>query len=409
MSAIPSRAHAHGPAVRAAREATGRMVARLSRYSGDIALAEDAFATALLAAIEQWPTRGVPDDPEGWLYTVARRSLVGQWRRADVRRRKARALAALHELAGEAARGEDPEWPDERLPLLFVCAHPAIAPSVRAPLMLQTVLGMTAEQIGPLMGLAPKSLGQRLWRAKAKIREARVPFAIPDPSQLASRSQAVLDAVYGLYAAGWADPRAEGLAEEAVWLAEVVAGLLDNLPEAHGLCALLLYVEARRSEGRRAGRYVPLDEQDPAAWNPDTIAKADQHLGFAHGLGVIGPFQLEAAIQSALVHGHREGKVDHAAVLTLYDGLVDRAPTLGLFVGRAAAIAEHHGAAAGLEALDALQGFEHFQPYWAVRASLLSRLGDPRTDETYARAEALTGDPAVLAWLQRQRSRASVN
>ncbi|MEL6342515.1 MAG: DUF6596 domain-containing protein [Myxococcota bacterium] len=389
---------------RVAREATGRLVALLARRSGDLALAEDAMSTALVAALEQWPRDGVPRDPEGWLYTVARRALVGHWRRAEVRQRKSAALKQFQALQAEM-RPQEEGWPDERLPLLFVCAHPAIAPAIRAPLMLQSILGMTAEELGPLMGVSPGTIGQRLWRAKVKIKAAAIPFVVPARAQLPGRLDAVLDAIYGLYGVGWGQRGRAAFAQEALWLSEVVCGLLPDAPEALGLRALLLFSESRRAAGRDArGAYVPLDAQDPGRWDAVQIALANATLRRARGAGVLGPFQLEAAIQSALVHGRRQGAVDHAAIVALYDGLVQLAPTLGIRVGRAAAMAEHQGGAVGLAALEAIEGAGRFQPWWAVRADLLRRMGQiEAAKDAYDRAISLSADPAVRTFLEGRR------
>ena len=398
---------AQSEVARVARESAGRLVARLARRSNNLARAEDAVSEALLAALQSWPEDGVPDNPEGWLATVAQRKLVGTWRRADVRRRKAAAIRDLQALT-EVPVTHGP-WPDERLPLLFVCAHPAIDGAIRAPLMLQAVLGLTADEIGPLLGVASKTLGQRLWRAKVKIRDAGIPFAVPEGAELAPRVSAVLDAVYGLYAAGYRDRARGDLAKEAVWLARVVAELLPGEPEAHGLFALLRYLDARRDAGRSAeGAYVPLDQQDPDSWDREALDEADGALRTAQELGVVGPFQLEAAIQSALVHGYRLGEVDHGAILTLYDGWLGLAPTLGGQVGRAAVLAEVEGPGAGLAALDAMTGVAQFQPWWAVRAALLARLGDPDAAGAYDRAIALTADEALSTWLRTQARPSSV-
>jgi len=406
---------AGGTAIEAvARRATGRLVALLARRSGDLALAEDALSDALVAALQSWPEAGVPDDPEAWLFAVARRKLVGVWRKADVRRRKAAAIRELQTLEVPQTGGRG--WPDERLPLLFVCAHPAIDPALRAPLMLQAVLGLTADDIGPLMGVSGKAMGQRLWRAKKKIRDAGIPFAVPEGPELDERVGAVLDAVYALYGAGWARTSRSSWAQEAGWLAQVVVELLPDEAEALGLLALVRYVEARRATGRTdAHAFVPLDEQDPAAWDEACIQEADEALSRAQAQRDIGPFQLEAAIQSAVVHGRRRGRVDHDAVLALYDGLVALAPTLGAQVGRAAAIAEARGPAAGLAALDDMAEVEVFQPWWAVRAALLAAhleagtAPDPEAraeaERAFARALELTEDPAVRAFLEGGRAR----
>lgn len=387
---------------RVAREASGRLIALLARRGGDLIAAEDAVSDALVAALEQWPEQGVPDNPEAWLVTVARRSLSGQWRRREVRVRKAGALRVLETLRGEErAEREGGTWPDERLPLLFATAHPAIDAAIRAPLMLQVVLGLTAEEIGARMQVPAKTMGQRLWRAKRKIGEAGIPFAVPPAERLPERLDHVLDALYGLYGAGWIAPGGhDERTSEALWLAEVVAGELPDQPEALGLLALLLHAESRRPAARRDGVYVPLDAQDPADWDAPAWRRADAALRQAADHGVIGPFQLEASIQSALLHGHRRGQVDHHAILTLYDGLLGLAPTLGNQVGRIVHLAELHGPRDALHALDALPDARlHYQPYWAVRAELLRRLGEPTT-HARDRAIALTRDPAVRAWLR---------
>lgn len=383
----------HAALERVARASIGRLTASLARRTGDLGAAEDALSHALVRALERWPDDGVPSDPEAWLYTVARRSLVGQWRHAEVRARKAEALRALAAL--EVPEPGD-RWPDERLPLLFACAHPAIDTRVRAPLMLQAVLGLRAEDIAPLLGVPAKTLGQRLWRAKKKIRAAGIPLEVPDA--LEARLQDVLEAVYGLYAAS----RAATVGREACWLAEVLVEVVPTSPEVLGLAALLHYVHARRAAGRADG-YVPLFEQDPASWDAAALARADRWLTRAQRAGRTGPFQLEAAIQSALVHGLQRGRVDHGAVLILYDALVQRWPTTGLAIGRAAAAAEVHGPARGLELLDALEGAERFQAYWAVRADLTARVG--QVDEAvraYGRAIAQSEDDHVSVYLQRK-------
>lgn len=391
-----------------AREANGRLVAMLARRCGDISLAEDAFADALAAALERWPRTGVPDEPEAWIFAVATRRLVGQWRKTEVRQRKARALRALHSVDEERQEGES--WPDERVALMFVCAHPAIDETIRAPLMLQTVLGLTAEELAPLFALPAKTLGQRLWRAKTKIRETRIPFALPDNEALGPRLQAVLDALYGLYGFGWRLSR-PGERRDALWLARLVAQTFSTEPEVAGLCALLGYIEARRDAGRVDGVFVPFDAQDLERWDAPALRAADAELRRAAALmkeraESPGSFQLEAALQSALVHGRLAGRVDHDAIMQLYDALVLTSPTLGLKVGRAAAIAERDGASEGLRALDALDGVETFQPYWAVRASCLQRLGAP-CEDAFERAITLCPDEAVRAYLSDQRTRLS--
>jgi RNA polymerase sigma-70 factor (ECF subfamily) len=303
-------------------------------------------------------------------------------------------------------------FPDERLKLLFICAHPAIDAAARAPLMLQTVLGLDALRIASAFLVAPATMGQRLVRAKAKIRDAGIAFTIPESEDLAPRLDAVLDAIYAAYGSGWedvtgSDPRRRGLAEEAIWLARLVVGLLPEEPEARGLLALMLHCEARRPARRgHDGGFVPLSEQDVRRWSQPLIDEAEEQLAQASHAERLGRFQLEAAIQS--VHAQRgvTGKTDWQAVAMLYAGLVRLTPAIGASIGHAAAMAEACGAESGLALLleAPIGSVEAYQPYWALRAHLYRRLG--RRDaaaECYGRAIGLTEDPAVRAWLTQRR------
>jgi RNA polymerase sigma-70 factor (ECF subfamily) len=391
-------------AERVARAAYGRLLAHLAARSRDLAAAEDALAEAFRAALETWPERGIPGRPEAWLFTAARRHLVHLGRRSAVR---AAAEPTLMLLAEERQEREPAVFPDERLKLLFVCAHPAIDPAARAPLMLQTVLGLDASRIASAFLTAPAAIGQRLVRAKRKIRDAGIAFAIPDPAELADRLQVVLDAIYAAYGSGWedvagADARRKGLAEEAIWLARLVVSLLPGEPEARGLLALMLYCESRSTARRSpAGAFVPLSEQDPALWSRAMIVEAERELAVAGTGGRPGRYQLEAAIQSVHVQRGVTGRTNWEAVALLYDGLVALAPTVGALVGRAAAHGEASGAAAGLTALDGIEpdAVRAYQPYWAARAHLLARAGDSGAAKAYATAIGLAEDPAVRAFL----------
>lgn len=390
-----------GPAELAARASYGRLLAILAIRTHDVAGAEDALAAAFVAALTQWPQDGVPDHPDAWLVTVARRKLVDAARRQ--RTRDAKHVLLQVDLA--EARSDDP-FGDARLRLMFVCAHPAIDPSVRAPLMLQTVLGLDAARIASALRVAPKTMGQRLWRAKTKIREARLAFDVP-ADQLAERSFAVLEAIYAAYGSGWDDVAGEasparGLTEEAIWLARLVVRLLPDDPEARGLLALLLYAEARATARRDGdGAYIPLSEQDPTRWDLARIREAEALLEQAVRMGRAGPLQLEAAIQSAHVAARRSGRRDDRAVALLYDALVAIAPTLGARVAQAVARANAEDPARGLALLDAIEASSHdYQPYWSARAHLLERLG--RLAEARAacdRAAGLTEDAGVRRWL----------
>jgi RNA polymerase sigma-70 factor (ECF subfamily) len=393
----------------AARQSYGKLVAFLAARTGDLAGAEDALSEAFASALAGWPREGVPRSPEAWLLAVARRRLIDAGRR---RRKRSEAAPALLLLSDElqAASESAGAIPDERLRLMFACAHPAIDAPLRAPLILQGVLGFDAASIASAFLVAPATMGQRLVRAKRKIREAGIPFLVPEREQLAERLEAVLEAIYAAYAEGWSDPtgavaRERGLAEEAIWLGRLVATLLPDEPEALGLLALMLHAEARRGARRDAeGGYVPLAEQDTARWAADLIAEAEAQLLRASALGRIGRFQLEAAVQSAHASRRITGRSDWAAIVELYDALLAETGSLVVAINRAVALAEHRGPAAGLAALDALAEdarLAEYQPYWAARASLLAANRDAMgAAAAYERAIGLEPDPAVRRFLQ---------
>ena len=392
---------------RAARDSYGRLVTFLAARSRDIAAAEDALADAFRAALETWPRDGVPDRPEAWLLTAARRRLIDRARHFQVR---AEAVPDLRLAAEEAQHlAEAGRFPDERLRLLFVCAHPAIDPAIHTPLMLQTVLGLDAARIASAFLVSPAAMGQRLSRAKVKIRDAGIGFELPEAKELPPRLDAVLQAVYAAYGSGWddvagADPRRKGLAMEAIDLGRMLRPMLPAEPEVEGLLALMLYCEARR-EARRgpAGDFIPLSEQDTARWSKPMIAEAERILSAAAQDRRMGRFQLEAAIQSVHTQRARNGQTDWEVIALLYEGLVRLAPTIGARVGQAAAVAEARDAATGWDLLQAIpaEAVASYQPYWALAAHLLRRLGQP-AGMAYDRAIGLCEDPAMRAFLLRR-------
>lgn len=392
-----------------ARASYGRLLAILAGGTRDIAAAEDALADAFLAALSRWPSDGVPDNPDAWILTTARRRLLDGHRRDGVRARDTDAVSQrLIELAEQGAAGTG-AVPDHRLRLLFVCTHPAIDPAAQVPLMLQVVLGLDAARIASSLRTAPKTMGQRLWRAKQKIRDAAIPFEVPSPGELAPRLEAVFEAIYGAFGLAWddvhgTDARLRDLSEEAIFLGRLLVERLPDEPEAAGLLALMLFAEARREARRDAhGAYIPLVEQDVGRWSVPMIEEAERLLRRAFARGRVGPFQLEAALQSAHVAGGRTGRIDHQAIADLYDGLVALAPSLGALVGRAAALIEARGGASALVALDAIDpALAHdYQPYWAVRADAHRARGDVEHARTaYARAIGLTEDDATRRFLQ---------
>jgi RNA polymerase sigma-70 factor, ECF subfamily len=403
---------ARGAAERTARRSYGKLVAFLAHRMRDVTAAEDALAEAFAAALVDWPAGGVPDNPEAWLLTVAKRRAI------DARRRRRRGEdAAGHlqliadELAADAAG--DTQIPDHRLALIFACAHPAIDPAIRAPLILQTVLGFDAATIASAFLVAPAAMSQRLVRAKAKIRQARIPFRVPERTEMQDRIAPVLEAIYATFSEGWSDPagtetRRRNLADEAIWLGRLLASLLPNEPEALGLLALMLFAEARRCARRNgAGDYVPLAEQDPALWDERLIDAAETALLQASRMGAVGRYQLEAAVQSAHVVRRRTGSSDWAAIARLYEALMALTASPVVAINRAIAIAEAEGSETGLRLLDAAAAdarLAEYQPYWAARAELLARTGDIAAAEAYQLAIGLEADPAIRRFLQQRRN-----
>lgn len=397
----------------AARDSYGRLIAFLAARSRDVAAAEDALADAFHAALETWPRTGVPEKPEAWLLTAARRRLIDGARHARVQAEAVPTLLAVADEAQELASG-DIVFPDERLKLLFICAHPAIDAGARTPLMLQIVLGLDAARIASAFLVQPAAMGQRLSRAKVKIRDAGIAFELPEAKELPSRLDAVLEAIYAAYGSGWddvtgADPRRKGLAIEAIDLGQLLLRLMPADPETLGLVALMLYCESRR-EARRTvmGNYVPLSEQDMARWSKPMIEEAERSLGTAAQARYIGRFQLEAAIQSVHAQRVQTGRTDWEAIALLYEGLVQLAPTIGALVGRAAAVAEARGGAAGWSLLEAIptEAIKSYQPYWALAAHLLKCMRrSEEANAAYSRAIGLCEDPAMRAFLTRQAER----
>jgi RNA polymerase sigma-70 factor (ECF subfamily) len=391
-----------------ARRSYGKLVAFLAARTRDVAVAEDALSEAFASALADWPVKGCPANPEGWLLTVARRKII------DVIRGRRRAEIAAGQLQvmadGLDDAGIDAEIPDQRLALMFVCAHPAIDAGIRAPLILQVVLGLDAKTIASAFLASPVAMSKRLVRAKDKIRQAGIPFRVPERAELPGRLDTVLDAIYAAFTEGWTDAGGTDVArrdltEEALFLARLVTELLPEEPEALGLLALMLHAEARRRARRQTyGEYVPLAEQDPALWDAQMMAEAEALLRRASTLGSIGRYQLEGALQSAHVYRCRTGHANWTEVVQLYDALFALAGSPVVAINRAVAIAEVHGARAGLEAMPEVAAdgrLAEYQPYWAARAGLLARTGaHDEARHAYEIAIGLERDPAVRRFLQ---------
>jgi len=411
MNLPESDAQAHDTAEAVARRSYGKLVAFLAARTRDVAVAEDALSEAFAAALTDWPMNGCPSNPEAWLLTVARRKAIDT---ARGRRRHEIAAEQLQVMAEGLDAAPDAEIPDQRLALMFACAHPAIDAGIRAPLMLQVVLGLDAKTIGSAFLVSPATMGKRLVRAKDKIRQAGIPFSIPDREELSGRLDTVLDAIYAAFTEGWTDPGGtdvvrRDLTEEAMFLARLEAELLPEEPEALGLLALMLHAEARRRARRNEdGEYVPLANQDPALWDWQMIAEAEALLLHASTLGSIGRYQLEGALQSAHVYRCRTGQANWAEVVRLYDALFALADSPVVAINRALAIAEVQGANSGLDAMQEVAAdvrLAEYQPYWAARAELLARTGaNGEARRAYEVAIGLERDPAVRRFLQGRQS-----
>lgn len=389
----------------AARNSYGRLLSLIARSTRDIAAAEDALADAFADALRVWPERGVPERPEAWLLTAARRA-AGHVRRHQIVRDAA--ASALEEVYADMQSRTSPEYPDERLKLMFVCAHPAIDETVRTPLMLQTILGLDAARIARAFLVEAPAMSQRLVRAKAKIRDAGVGFEVPNAAALEHRLEDVLAAIYAAYTLGWdevpgKEAEGRGLTDEAIFLARLVAIMLPQEPEAKGLLSLMLASEARVAARRGPdGAYVPLKDQDVRLWNRSLIAEAETCLRAAAELGRPGRFQTEAAIQSLHNQSVVLGDVPAAALLTLYDVLVRQSPGIGAAVACAVAYGEHRSVEEGLAQLEDIPAAQvaNYQPFWAARLHLLQAAGQLKeAAQAQAKAISLTRDPALIAFL----------
>lgn len=394
-----------------ARASYGRLLAWLASRRGDVAEAEDALSEAFKSALEHWPVSGIPDKPEAWLLTAARRKIIDAARRQQTRRDSEPSLILAADEA-EAAGRDATDFPDERLKLLFVCAHPAIDAAARTPLMLQTVLGLDAERIASAFLVTPATMSQRLVRAKRKIRDAQIPFQLPQSDTLTARLDAVLTAIYAAFNAGYDEAMAhsdygesspDGFSSEAIYLARLIATMMPASGEVEGLLALMLYVDARQDARLVDGEYVPLSKQDIARWDRKMIMEAEAVLARAWAKGDVGRYQIEAAIQSAHFAAALHDRDTSADIVILYERLIDINPTIGATVAYAAALSQSGRANDGIAVLDGLdrKKCDRYQSYWAVRAHLLVQ-ADRLTDaiDAYRRAIGLSENPATRRFLR---------
>jgi RNA polymerase sigma-70 factor (ECF subfamily) len=410
LTAPDPATEARGTAEAVARRSYGRLLAFLAARSHDVAAAEDALSEAFEAALERWPRDGCPANPEGWLLTVARRRAIDSGRRAATGDAAAEIIRRLTEPSVPAEVAAT--IPDQRLAMMFACAHPTLDPGVHAPLMLQVVLGLDARAIAAAFLTSPAAMAKRLVRAKARIRDESIPLSVPEPEELPARLGPVLDAIYAAFTEGWGDPGGvdpdrRDLAEEGLFLARLITELLPEEPEAAGLLALMLYAESRR-QARRSddGEFVPLDRQDQRRWDWPMIRSANALLASAGRANSVGRYQLEAALQSAHILRHASGRPNWAEVVSLYDGLYRLTGSPVVLVNRALALAELEGVEAALAGLETVSGdtrLAGYQPYWVARGELLGRLG--QADAAIRALEIALGlerDPAVRRFLQRR-------
>jgi len=403
---------AHSTAEAVARRSYGKLVAFLAARTHDVAAAEDALSEAFAAALADWPENGCPSNPEAWLLTVARRRFIDMTRRQHSDSYVDVDLTQIAEVLQSTP--SDTEIPDRRLALMFACAHPAIDAAVRAPLILQVLLGFDAAAIASAFLMSPAAMSKRLVRAKIKIREAGIPFRIPEREELGARLDTVLEAIYAAFAEGWIDAAGtdaarRDLTNEAIYLCRVVIELLPSEPEALGLLALMLYAEARRLARRgRDGEYIPLAAQNPTLWDRKMIDEAEALLRRASNFGMIGRYQLEAAVQSAHVERCRTGQANWDSVLALYDTLYALTGSPVVAINRALCVAELSGPQAALAAMpdsSADARLALYQPWWAARAELLARTGAiDEARHAYEVAIGLERDPSVRRFLERRQS-----
>jgi RNA polymerase sigma-70 factor, ECF subfamily len=369
------------------RDQWGRVLAILAGILGDIELAEDAAAEAFAVAAERWPRDGEPANPTGWLVTTAHHRAIDQLRRQQVLAAKTKLLARDLEAASrgpEALMDEAATIPDERLELIFACCHPALAAEAQVALTLRTLGGLSTEEIALAFLVPFETMSKRLTRAKHKIRDAGIPFAVPPDHQLPDRLAAVLAVVYLTFNQGWGGGRVD-LAAEAIHLGRALAGLMPDEPEVLALLALMLLNDARKAARQRDGLIVPLDDQDRALWDTRQVDEGRALLQRAVARARTGPYLVQAAIADL----HLQDPRDWRQIAALYQALARQTGSPVVEMNRAIAVAEIDGPEAGLAILDRLD-LDHYRYFHSTRAGLLRRAGrDAEAHDAYRRALAL--------------------
>jgi RNA polymerase sigma-70 factor (ECF subfamily) len=377
----------------------GRAVSVLVRFLGDIDLAEEAVQDAFATAVQRWPQTGVPPSPAGWIITTARNRAIDRLRREAKRDERHAEALLLH--TADAPPEEGPVR-DERLRLIFTCCHPALAPQARVALTLRLLGGLTTEQIARAFLVPAPTMAQRLVRAKAKIRDARIPYRVPRDADLPDRLKGVLAVVYLIFNEGYGG--SPELCAQAIHLGRLLTGLMPDETEATGLLALMLLVESRRGARQDAdGGFVPLPEQDRGRWDRALIAEGQELVRRCLRRNHPGPYQVQAAIQAVHSAAPSADATDWGQILQLYDQLLALTPSPVVALNRAVAVAETEGPGAALDLVDALD-LDAYHVLHAVRADLLRRLGrDAEAVEAYEKAARLTGNPVERAYLERRR------
>lgn len=396
---------------RTAREEWGRILAALVKSLGDFQLAEDSLQDAVTRALEVWGDSGLPDAPDAWLMTTARRRAIDRIRRdARFAARKAELSHLLDSAHFDEADVVQEVIPDKRLEMIFTCCHPALDEKTQVALTLRTLGGLSTDDIAAAFLDKPATMAQRLVRAKQKISGARIPYEIPQQTDLPARISAVLAVIYLIFNQGYStlNAQSQSLTDEAIRLGRIMSHLLPDEPEVMGLLALMLLHEARRHSRRNSqGELIPLEDQNRKRWDRAKIAEGDALLHRALPQGAVGPYQLQAAISGIHAGSPTWDDTDWAQIAALYGLLFQIQPTPVVQVNHAVAVSYARSAAEGialLVPLGEMPRFAAYQPYHAACAALFARSDDSgRAKHAYDAAIALTDDPAERRFLERRR------